>query len=261
RRRRAVQPRRSDGHALRSSACERRNRLRVCARARPREGSACGSVRCAVAEHGASRGRRAQRARPVAGAAAGTPGAHPRRNRGHQGRLLHPGARRQLMSAVAAGFDEPVLAAQSTFRNVMDAMARPGTVRRLAGIPTPAPLSPAAGAIALTLLDYETPFWLDAPLAAAPEVARWIAFHTRARLGRAAVATPFTLFDYEPPFWLDAPLAAAPEVARWIAFHRGARLTADPATAAFAFVADPAAAPPLESFAQGSLEYPDRSTS
>src|SRR5262249_8476737 len=123
------------------------------------------------------------------------------------------------MSAVAAGFDEPVLAAQSTFRNVMDAMARPGTVRRLAGIPTPAPLSPAAGAIALTLLDYETPFWLDAPLAAAPEVARWIAFHT------------------------------------------GARLTADPAPAAFAFVPDPAAAPPLESFAQGSLEYPDRSTS
>jgi alpha-D-ribose 1-methylphosphonate 5-triphosphate synthase subunit PhnH len=123
-----------------------------------------------------------------------------------------------LMGAVAAGFAEPVLAAQSTFRTVMDAMARPGIVRRLAGIATPDPLSPSAGAIALTLLDYETPFWLDAVLAAAPEVAQWIAFHT------------------------------------------GARLTADPATAAFAFAADPAAAPPFASFAQGSLEYPDRST-
>ena len=45
------------------------------------------------------------------------------------------------MNAVAAGFAEPVLAAQSTFRVVMDAMARPGTIRRLAGITAPAPKS------------------------------------------------------------------------------------------------------------------------
>ena len=122
------------------------------------------------------------------------------------------------MSAVAVGFAEPVLAAQTTFRTVMDAMARPGSVRRLAGIAAPAPLSPSAAAIALTLLDYETPFWLDAPLAGAPEVARFISFHT------------------------------------------AARLTANPAAAAFAFVAAPAAAPPFAAFAQGSLEYPDRST-
>ncbi|HEV2955004.1 MAG TPA: phosphonate C-P lyase system protein PhnH [Xanthobacteraceae bacterium] len=122
------------------------------------------------------------------------------------------------MSAVAPGFAEPVLAAQSTFRTVMDAMARPGTVRRLAGITAPGPLLPTAAAIALTLLDYETPFWLDAPLAAAPEVARFISFHT------------------------------------------GARLTMDPADAAFAFAAAPAATPPFAMFAQGSGEYPDRST-
>jgi alpha-D-ribose 1-methylphosphonate 5-triphosphate synthase subunit PhnH len=122
------------------------------------------------------------------------------------------------MGAVAAGFAEPVLAAQATFRTVMNAMARPGTVRYLIGIAAPPPLSPTAAAVALTLLDYETAFWLDAPLAAAPEVARWISFHT------------------------------------------GARLTADPAAAAFAFVADAAAAPPFARFALGSPEYPDRST-
>jgi alpha-D-ribose 1-methylphosphonate 5-triphosphate synthase subunit PhnH len=122
------------------------------------------------------------------------------------------------MNAVATGFAEPVLAAQATFRTVMDAMARPGTIRRLAGISAPAPLSPTAAAIALTLLDYETPFWLDAPLADTGEVARFISFHT------------------------------------------GARLTADPADAAFAFVAAPVAARPLAHFAQGTLEYPDRST-
>ena len=77
------------------------------------------------------------------------------------------------MSAVAVGFAEPVLAAQTTFRTVMDALARPGSVRRLAGVAAPAPLSPSAAAIALTLLDYETPFWLDAPLAGAPEVVRF----------------------------------------------------------------------------------------
>jgi alpha-D-ribose 1-methylphosphonate 5-triphosphate synthase subunit PhnH len=121
------------------------------------------------------------------------------------------------MGAVAAGFAEPVLAAQATFRTVMDAMARPGKVRRLAGTAAPAPLLPTAAAIALTLLDYETPFWLDAPL-------------------------------------------AAPDVARFIAFHTGARLTAEPAAAAFAFVADPAAAPPFAHFALGDAEYPDRST-
>jgi len=122
------------------------------------------------------------------------------------------------MSAVAVGFAEPVLAAQTTFRTVMDALARPGSVRRLAGVAAPAPLSPSAAAIALTLLDYEMPFWLDAQLAGASEVARFISFHT------------------------------------------GAHLTADPAAAAFAFVAAPAAAPPFATFAQGSLEYPDRST-
>jgi alpha-D-ribose 1-methylphosphonate 5-triphosphate synthase subunit PhnH len=122
------------------------------------------------------------------------------------------------MNVVAAGFAEPVLAAQATFRVVMDAMARPGTIRRLSGVAAPMPLSASAAAIALTLLDYETPFWLDAPLGGTGEVARFISFHT------------------------------------------GARVTGDPAAAAFAFVAAPAAAPPFASFAQGSAEYPDRST-
>jgi alpha-D-ribose 1-methylphosphonate 5-triphosphate synthase subunit PhnH len=122
------------------------------------------------------------------------------------------------MNAVAAGFAEPVLAAQATFRGVMDAMARPGTIYRLSGVAAPMPLSASAAAIALTLLDYETPFWLDAPLADTGDVARFISFHT------------------------------------------GARVTADPAAAAFAFVAAPAAAPPFADFAQGSAEYPDRST-
>jgi alpha-D-ribose 1-methylphosphonate 5-triphosphate synthase subunit PhnH len=115
------------------------------------------------------------------------------------------------VSAVAAGFAEPVLAAQSTFRTVMDAIARPGMVRRLAGIAAPPPLSPSAAAIALTLLDYETPFWLDAPLAA-PQVARWVSFHTGAPLTRDPAAAAFAFVADStalPPF--DAFALGSPE--------------------------------------------------
>jgi alpha-D-ribose 1-methylphosphonate 5-triphosphate synthase subunit PhnH len=81
----------------------------------------------------------------------------------------------------APAFADPVLDAQVTFRTVMDAMARPGRIRPLVSdLSPPAPLSPAAAAIALTLLDYEASFWLDAPLARAPEVANWLHFHTGA---------------------------------------------------------------------------------
>ncbi|WP_336799713.1 phosphonate C-P lyase system protein PhnH [Kaistia sp. MMO-174] len=74
----------------------------------------------------------------------------------------------------------------------------------------------------------------------------------------AAVA--LTLVDHEATLWLDATLAAAKPVVDYIRFHTGARIVADPADAAFALVVDVAAMPSLASFAQGTDEYPDRST-
>lgn len=117
------------------------------------------------------------------------------------------------------GFADKVLSAQSTFRSVMDAMARPGGVQRIrpaAG--RPEPMMPGTAAIALTLFDHDTPVWLDKAISATPDVAKWLKFHT-----------------------------SAPVVANTAASH-------------FAVIGDPSELPPLDRFALGSNEYPDRST-
>jgi alpha-D-ribose 1-methylphosphonate 5-triphosphate synthase subunit PhnI len=116
------------------------------------------------------------------------------------------------------GFAEPVLDAQATFRAVMDAMARPASIVEVAPRSAPpAPLSPLVGAIACTLIDADTPMWLDPRLSESEAVRAWLGFHT------------------------------------------GARLAAAPAEAVFALIADPGEMPPLDRFAQGTQEYPDRS--
>jgi len=78
---------------------------------------------------------------------------------------------------VRRGFVEPVLESQRVFRRVLEAMAHPGRIVRIdAAIDAPAPLAPAAAAVCLTLLDFETPLWLDAA-AHVPEVTEWLRFH------------------------------------------------------------------------------------
>jgi alpha-D-ribose 1-methylphosphonate 5-triphosphate synthase subunit PhnH len=120
---------------------------------------------------------------------------------------------------LAPAFADPVLSSQKTFRAVMDATARPGTIVRLDQmVAPPAPLTPAAGAVALTVLDFETPVWLDGALAQADAVSGWLRFHT------------------------------------------GAPIVSEASAAAFAFVGEPARLPDFSSFALGSADYPDRST-
>ena len=88
------------------------------------------------------------------------------------------------MTSVAelpAGFADKVLSAQSTFRSVMDAMARPGSIRRIASTAgTPAAMMRGTAAIALTLFDHDTPVWLDGGMSATADVAKWLKFHTSA---------------------------------------------------------------------------------
>ena len=76
--------------------------------------------------------------------------------------------------------------------------------------------------------------------------------------GLAAIA--MALCDFETRVWLDAPLAASDAVTGYLRFQTGAPLTEDPAAAAFALVSDPSTLTGLAGFAQGTPDYPDRST-
>jgi alpha-D-ribose 1-methylphosphonate 5-triphosphate synthase subunit PhnH len=114
---------------------------------------------------------------------------------------------------LSGGFATPPLDSARAFRTILDVLARPGTIRKLDTATPPAPLSHAAGTLALTLLDGTTPVHL-AGGHDHPDLRAWITFHT------------------------GAPLVSAEE-------------------AAFAFGTWDALLP-LDRFAIGTPEYPDR---
>lgn len=113
------------------------------------------------------------------------------------------------MSAIAelaTGFQDKVLSAQSTFRSVMEAMARPGSVQRVTAEAGAVPgLMHGAAAIALTLFDHDTPIWLD-PKLASTGVAAWLKFHTGA---------PVTTETSEASFALVTDAASLPALDRF----------------------------------------------
>jgi alpha-D-ribose 1-methylphosphonate 5-triphosphate synthase subunit PhnH len=85
------------------------------------------------------------------------------------------------VAELPAGFADKVLSAQSVFRSVMDAMARPGSIQRIASAAgTPVGMMRGTAAIALTLFDHDTPVWLDGRMSATADVGKWLKFHTSA---------------------------------------------------------------------------------
>lgn len=109
---------------------------------------------------------------------------------------------------LSGGFHDPVFQTQAIFRLVMDAMARPGTLQRVrddAGAPLP--LGAAAGAIALTLTDHDTPVWLTRGLQKSA-LPGWLAFHTGAPLALEKVEACFAIIEAGvtlPTFGLFSP--------------------------------------------------------
>jgi alpha-D-ribose 1-methylphosphonate 5-triphosphate synthase subunit PhnH len=78
--------------------------------------------------------------------------------------------------ALTGGFENAPLQAAAAFRALLDVISRPGRIETVAGAAPPAPLPPAAGALALTLCDAETPVWLSPGLRGAG-VEDWLRFH------------------------------------------------------------------------------------
>jgi alpha-D-ribose 1-methylphosphonate 5-triphosphate synthase subunit PhnH len=114
-----------------------------------------------------------------------------------------------IQSPIPAGFRNAAAESQAVFRIAMNAMARPGRQVPLhTGLAPPAPLAPTAAALLLALADFETPVWLDPPLADAIGVAEFVRFHTGARLVGSAADAAFAVVA-------DAarmpPLAALPQ--------------------------------------------------
>ncbi|WBL33184.1 phosphonate C-P lyase system protein PhnH [Sinirhodobacter sp. HNIBRBA609] len=128
---------------------------------------------------------------------------------------------------LAGGFDDPAAQSARAFRACLEAMARPGRIQPITGAAPPAPISPAAGAVLLTLVDTTTPLYL-APGHDTQATRQWIAFHC------------------------GAPIVSAEEAAfalgAWGALHPVSRFaigTADyPDRAATLIVEMPAATPP-----------------
>lgn len=97
------------------------------------------------------------------------------------------------LADIAPAFADPTRGSQAVFRKVMEAMARPGVIHDLGFAPdAPEGLDCAAGAVALTLFDFETPIWLDPRLRDGLAEA-WIRFHCGAPLTQDPMAAAFAL--------------------------------------------------------------------
>jgi len=117
-----------------------------------------------------------------------------------------------IADALSGGFTEAPIQSARAFREILEALARPGMIRRVSGAAPPAPLSTAAGVALLVLADPTTRVHL-AGAADCASVRDWIAFHVGAPLTRAedadfAVGTwealqPVTRFRIGQPDYPD----------------------------------------------------------
>lgn len=128
---------------------------------------------------------------------------------------------------IARGFADPGIDGQRVFRALLDVASYPGAVRVL---PTrlpepPEPLNPAAFAYCLTLVDFETPVWLDAALDR-PAVVRALRFHCNcpiaddpakaafALIGDPSAMPPLAAFAWGEPEYPDRSTTLLVQVPR-----------------------------------------------
>ena len=114
-----------------------------------------------------------------------------------------------------AGLADPTLDSQRIFRSLLEAMAHPGRIVDVAvELQAPSPLHPAAAAACLTMLDFDTPLWLD-EAAARPDAVEWLRFHSGAPIVSRPQAARFSLIadpqGMPSPDTFDSGTAEYPE--------------------------------------------------
>lgn len=92
------------------------------------------------------------------------------------------------VETLRGGFADGPTDSAHAFRAILDVMARPGTIATLRGAAPPAPMSPAAGAVLLTLCDATTPLFLGGAHDC-QAVRDWVTFHCAAPLVEANSAS------------------------------------------------------------------------
>ncbi|WBU51936.1 phosphonate C-P lyase system protein PhnH [Paracoccus sp. SCSIO 75233] len=113
------------------------------------------------------------------------------------------------MTDLSGGFTDPPVQAATAFRGILNVMARPGEIAEVAGHHGPAPLSDAAAAVLLTLVDRTTKLHLAASHDNA-DMRQWLAFHCGAPLVDAGEAE-FALGDWASLMPLDRFAIGTPE--------------------------------------------------
>ncbi len=121
------------------------------------------------------------------------------------------------------GFSQPARCSQSVFRHALAALSLPASIQVLDAADTLQGMQPPHGA------------------------------HP------AAAALLLALLDQDCKLWLS-PGFTHGDAAAWLRFHTGCTVVSDAAQADFAWVAAASELPSLSSFAQGSAEYPDQSS-
>ncbi|MEB3337729.1 MAG: phosphonate C-P lyase system protein PhnH [Leptolyngbyaceae bacterium] len=92
------------------------------------------------------------------------------------------------------GFQDRVQDAQATFRVLLEALAHPGSDRPIpVHLASPAGLNLACAAACLTLLDLDTPVWIQPTLSS--EVKTWLLFHTGCQFTEDPQAAAFALIN------------------------------------------------------------------
>jgi alpha-D-ribose 1-methylphosphonate 5-triphosphate synthase subunit PhnH len=81
------------------------------------------------------------------------------------------------LAEITPGFSDPVFESQTVFRALLGAMAGPGVITDVpVALDAPAPSFQAQAALALTMLDFETPVYLD-PALGRTLLQNWLRFH------------------------------------------------------------------------------------